>query len=112
MKITKNQLESLIKEAMNSVTSLKENNTWGIDWNKMAYLGSMGDKLSPKWQLIMAARNLSDEDMDKALAILKSAVATLELHKNRSPKEAPVNSGEDTSMDFGLMNTGISSKKP
>lgn len=109
MEIKKSKLNQMINEAVDR--ALNESNTWGIDWAKMAWLDAQGNKLSPKWAAIMLVRQLVNGDMDRVLAVLKSAVATLELHKNKAQQAPSAEAGPDVDpMDFGAMNTGISSK--
>lgn len=110
MEINKKDLNKLIEEAVTRVIKESPGNTWGVDWAKMAWLDARGNKLSPKWAAIMFVRQLLQGDMDRTLAVLKSAVATLELHKNKSAQPEVGPSPDDEPMDFGTMNTGIPSK--
>lgn len=109
MEVKQSELKKMIEESVTRV--LSESNTWGIDWANVAWLDAVGGKLSPKWAAIMFVRQLLKGDMDRTLAVLKSAVATLELHKNRSKEQTPAESlPSEEPMDFGTMNTGIPSK--
>lgn len=108
MEVTKSQLVKLIKEAADR--AINESNSWGIDWAQVAWAEAQGNKLSPKWAVIMLARQLVKGDMDRTLAVLKSAVATLELHKSKSAQPEVSPSPDDEMMDFGMMNTGLPSK--
>lgn len=95
MKISSTQLKSLIAEAVN--TKLQESGAFGIDWAKMELLHAQG-RLHGKWHVIMTAMKETG-DAEKALAVLKSAVATLELHKSQNPpktEEVP----EEDALDF------------
>lgn len=110
MEIKKSKLNEMINEAVDR--ALNESNTWGIDWAKMAWLDAQGNKLSPKWAAIMLVRQLVGGDMDRVLAVLKSAVSTLELHKNKAQQAPSAEASADVDpFDFGAMNTGISSNK-
>jgi len=112
MKISKENLSKMIEEAVTD--KLKEHyrggeDAWGINWKEMAWQDAQGGRLSPKWEVIMRARMATSGDMDKALQVLKAAVATLEIHKGRAPQapapEEPAPSLEDM-LDFQKLNTG------
>jgi len=93
MEISLTELRSLIREAVDK--KLQEAGMFGIDWEKMKLLQAQG-KLKGRWSLIMTAMAGAGGDPEKALALLKSAVATLELHKSHNPKpEQPTPSTED-----------------
>lgn len=96
MKISTLELRALIQEAVKQRLAEVSSQT-GIDWEKMRGLHLTG-KLKGKWHVIMTAF-LETGDPDMALALLKSAVATLELHKNAQPAVEPASAEEMLSMD-------------
>jgi hypothetical protein len=85
MQISITELKKLVKEAVDK--KLQEAGMFGIDWEKMKLLQAT-NRLKGRWRLIMTAVEETG-DPEKALAVLKSAVATLELHKSKSPNPEP-----------------------
>lgn len=98
MKITETKLKSLIAEAVDK--KLQESGAYGIDWEKMALLHAQG-RLKGKWAVIMTAMKETG-DPEKTLAVLKSAVATLELHKSKNPTQTAAVPEEDP-LDFSKL---------
>lgn len=96
MKISTLELRALIQEAVKQRLAEVTSQT-GIDWENMRFLHLTG-KLKGKWQVIMTAF-LATGDPEMTLALLKSAVATLELHKNVQPAVEPSSEEEKLSMD-------------
>jgi hypothetical protein len=77
----------------------EEKGEFGIDWEKVKYLQAT-NKLKGRWKVIVAAVDEAGSP-ENALALLKSAVAALELHKNKAgtPEEAPASLEDMTRMD-------------
>lgn len=97
MKITLAELKKLVTEAVDS--KLQEAGMFGIDWEKMKLLQAT-NRLKGRWRLIMTAVEETG-DPERALAVLKAAVATLELHKSKSPpKQEPEAPVVDEPFDF------------
>lgn len=111
MKISKEHLDKMIKESVSTLTekksTIKESPspalTWGINWPEMADLARR-NAAGPKWKIIMKAHEVSNSP-EEALALLKSAVATLELHKNKHGQQEKrvsfTDKDEEEMLDFG-----------
>lgn len=99
MKITVKELKTIIAEAVDR--KLQEAGVFGIDWDKMKALHAKG-QLKGRWHVIMTAMVEAGGEPEKALALLKSAVAALELHKNKThgsgSAETPASTEDMTNM--------------
>ena len=101
MKITTLELKAIIQEAVKQkLREVVEPSSGGINWEKMKVLHSQG-KLHGKWHVIMTAYLETDGSPEKTLATLKSAVATLELHKQVQPTVEPAS--EEDMLDFSSL---------
>jgi hypothetical protein len=78
----------------------EEKGELGIDWEKVKLL-QVTNKLKGRWKVIMAAVDEAGGKPENALALLKSAVAALELHKNKTgaSSEEMASTEEMTRMD-------------
>lgn len=90
MKIKKEDLEKIIKECVDAKIeeleeSMQPDSSKQINWHMMKYLHAKG-KLHGKWHIIMTAFLEAGENDEKALAMLKAAVATLEAKKSSNDK--------------------------
>lgn len=96
MEIKLTELKSLIAEAVSK--KLQEAGVFGVDWEKMRLL-HRSNKLTGRWNVIMTAMEETGSP-EKTLALLKSAVATLELHKSRNPEPEVPQTPESDDFDF------------
>ncbi len=105
MKVTRDQIKKLIGESVKKITESADE---GINWDNLTYLNKGGklSRLSPKWQVILLARQLAGNDFERMLAILKSAVATLEAKKSSQPPAEDPSGEPEGSLDFASLVTG------
>lgn len=110
MKISREGLKKLIGESVAKIVSESDPKppTGGINWDNLTYLHRKGQmsRLNPKWQVIMTVREIVGGDMDRALAILKAAVATLEAGKSAMPAKPVADEPSEDPLDFASLHLG------
>lgn len=104
MKISREGLNNLISESIKKIVTESQ----GINWDNLTYLNNAGQisRLSPKWQVILLARKLASDDIDRTIAILKAASATLEASRAKMPPKPESTEPEQDPLDFASLVTG------
>ncbi len=104
---SKNKEINLFKEAVTKLVTESMDDS-GINWDNLEYLNRKGQlsRLNNKWQVIMLARNLSGNDFERSLAILKAAVATLEAKKMKMSSKPEEIASEEDMLDMASLVSG------